>query len=194
MQGTEHVGREATFAALGREWRLGRWTRGVWRDWLAWAKRVLPDPLEAVSRVLDQIVAKDAEIYRDLLAKDEAEAAQAKKEGRAPRLLTGMYQPTSDQLLKAGLDKSCSYLSITSPEVRGLLTSPAGSAKMFALLLAKHHPQEAGDELLIEDLLDELGDAEAWRLMNRCQGRGSDRGNASEGQGGPASPPAPEAA
>lgn len=49
-----HVGRETTVEALGRTWRVGRWSRSVWEEFLAWARPRIPDPLEIASRHLDR--------------------------------------------------------------------------------------------------------------------------------------------
>lgn len=50
-----HVGREQTIEACGRVWRVSRWTRAVWAEWLAWARSVLPDPVEVALKHLDTI-------------------------------------------------------------------------------------------------------------------------------------------
>ena len=50
----EHVGRETAVGALGRSFRVGRWTRAIWAEFLAWAKPRIPDPLEVVARHLDK--------------------------------------------------------------------------------------------------------------------------------------------
>jgi hypothetical protein len=47
-----HVGREQVVEALGRQWKVGRWTRRVWADFLAWAKPLVPDPLKVAKRAL----------------------------------------------------------------------------------------------------------------------------------------------
>src|SRR3954468_17248808 len=50
-----HVGREQSFEALGRTWTLARWTRGVWRDFLEWARPRIPDPREVAARFLELV-------------------------------------------------------------------------------------------------------------------------------------------
>lgn len=48
----DHVGREAEVQALGQSWRLSRWDRGTWEDFLTWAKTRLPDPLDVAKRAM----------------------------------------------------------------------------------------------------------------------------------------------
>lgn len=50
----DHVGREQTITALGRTWRVGRWTRAVWDEWLQWLRTRIPDPLQVLKDKLDQ--------------------------------------------------------------------------------------------------------------------------------------------
>ena len=48
-----HIGRESEIQAIGSTWKVGRWTRAVWADWLDWAKTQLPDPLAIVKKDLE---------------------------------------------------------------------------------------------------------------------------------------------
>ena len=50
-----HVGREQEFTALGKRWKLGRLTRAVWDEFLAWARTVLPDPLDVIAAKVDRL-------------------------------------------------------------------------------------------------------------------------------------------
>lgn len=48
----KHVGREQTVYAEDRAYRLSRFTRGLVRRWIEWAKSVLPDPCEGLGEYL----------------------------------------------------------------------------------------------------------------------------------------------
>src|SRR5262245_25399342 len=49
----DHLGREQTVNALGRQWRLTRFDRSVWADWLDWARPLIPHPLEVIRGKLE---------------------------------------------------------------------------------------------------------------------------------------------
>lgn len=53
-----HVGREQTIEVDGRVWRVSRWTRAVWNEYLTWARGVLPDPVEVALKHLDHVPEK----------------------------------------------------------------------------------------------------------------------------------------
>src|SRR5262245_43027442 len=44
----EHIGREQEIQALGRTWRLSRFTRALWAQFLEWARKVIPNPLDVI--------------------------------------------------------------------------------------------------------------------------------------------------
>lgn len=48
----EHVGRDSEIVALGQKWKVGRWTRRVWNDFLEWAKPRIADPLDVAEKAL----------------------------------------------------------------------------------------------------------------------------------------------
>lgn len=50
-----HVGREQTFDAAGRTWKLSRWERRVWWELLEWARPQIPDPVESIAKHLDKL-------------------------------------------------------------------------------------------------------------------------------------------
>lgn len=61
-----HVGRVQEFKALGRDWRLGRWTRAVWSALLEWAKPRILDPFDVAEKAMKRFPEKfHAEIVRD---------------------------------------------------------------------------------------------------------------------------------
>lgn len=47
-----HVGREQTIRLDGRAYRLSRFTRGLFRLWIEWAKTVVPDPRDGLDAYL----------------------------------------------------------------------------------------------------------------------------------------------
>src|SRR5262245_2841582 len=49
----QHLGREQTVTALDRPWRLSRFDRRIWADWLDWARPLVPHPLEVIRGKLD---------------------------------------------------------------------------------------------------------------------------------------------
>lgn len=51
---SEHVGRESSLPALGKTWRVGRWTRAIWDGFVEWAKPRIKDPLEVAQKHLDR--------------------------------------------------------------------------------------------------------------------------------------------
>lgn len=57
----EHVGREQTEQALGERWTFGRWDRAVWADFFAYARTVLPNPVEVAAKSIDKLPQPAAE-------------------------------------------------------------------------------------------------------------------------------------
>lgn len=49
----EHIGREQTVEIGGKTYKLSRLTRKMWKAFLAFARDLLPDPLEVVKKALD---------------------------------------------------------------------------------------------------------------------------------------------
>lgn len=54
MSAVTHIGKEKEIKALGKDWKLARWTREVWDQWLEWAKTRIPDPLERIRPSIEQ--------------------------------------------------------------------------------------------------------------------------------------------
>lgn len=54
--------------ALGQTWTLSAWDAGVWREFLAWARAKLPDPLATGKKVIDAFpaTAHDAVVRQSL--------------------------------------------------------------------------------------------------------------------------------
>jgi hypothetical protein len=189
MSFATHVGREATIQALGRTWRLSRWTRRVWMEWLDWLRSRLPNPIEGLLRHIDQVVLKDADILRELQRKDEeerlqterynqAEQEQARREGRTPVLrrpvlLAPQWRQNAEVLVRLALDQSMTYLSVNSPVAKSALESPEGISQLLYLLLREHHPEVTPDDAyeIICDLMQRPGGREEWEAaVNKVQG------------------------
>lgn len=167
----EHIGRETTIKVQRGELRLSRWDRVIWDRFLDWCKVRSPDPVEAVSRSIDKLVLKDAEIFRELMRRDMEEEAKAKAEGRAPVLVADKFQATHTQLLDKVVDKVASRLGVNSPEVQAMVWSPSGSAYLLYLLLQRHQPQITEDEGLgIYDELSQSRPQEIQRVFRVAQG------------------------
>ena len=63
-----HLGRETEVQALGRIWKLARFDRTIWRQWMDWAKTQLPDPVEEALKIIDRLPEKVAgEVVRKAL-------------------------------------------------------------------------------------------------------------------------------
>jgi len=56
------LGREQEIDVLGRRWKVGRWTMGVWRELLEWARPQIPNPLDAIAKHLNSF-SLDAQKY-----------------------------------------------------------------------------------------------------------------------------------
>lgn len=67
----DHIGRPATFHALGQEWTLARWTRSVWHDLIEYAKTILPDPRMEAEEILRYVPESDSatrvQVVRDAI-------------------------------------------------------------------------------------------------------------------------------
>lgn len=57
-----HVGQEATLSMDGRTYTLSRWTRGVWKEFIEWAKQFIPNPREVCDAELAQIPREQGEL------------------------------------------------------------------------------------------------------------------------------------
>lgn len=148
-------GQEQEIEALGKTWRLSRQTRHVWREFALWAKSVLPDPIEAVSRHIDALGLKDAEIVRTLMKQDAAEKEAATQEKRPPIALADKFIQYAETLTSKALDKAASYLNFGGPELLSLMTCPEGQVRMLWLLLKKHNPDITEDTA--DDIANEIG-------------------------------------
>jgi hypothetical protein len=164
-----HIGREYKVTALGKEWTFSRWTRRVWVEFAAWAKKVLPDPITAALAAIEQATIRDAEIMRELTRKDAAEIAKAEKEQKPPVLMAGQYKPLSEILVNKAQELASSYLDFNSPQFRSILASPAGASYAMYLLLKPNHPDVTEDDAY--DVMTALGGDEIGRIFATVQGK-----------------------
>lgn len=165
----DHIGVEIEKEALGQKWRFSRWTREVWRALASWAKDVLPDPYEALSKNLDKIALKDAEILRQLQIADNAERVKAKAESRPAILMAPQFRPFADTMVDKIIDKANSYLSFNSPELNSLINSAMGGAQLYYLLLKPNHP-DITEEQAYEIMLA-LSSEDAKEIVAAVSGR-----------------------
>ncbi len=160
-------GAEQEVSALGKTWRLSRQTRHVWREFAAWARAVLPDPIEAVAKQVEAAALADARVIRELLRQD-AEAKQRQGVGLSLEL-AGKYVQLSDTLAQKAIDKAASYLDFGGPELSSLLRCPEGQIRMLWLLLKKHQPGATEDEA--DDLYNDLGPHKVAAVFRTAAGR-----------------------
>lgn len=134
-----YVGQETTIESLGKAWTLSRWTLKAWDKFLSWARTQLPDP---------QVV---AELSCLRLAKQER-PIRLRLETAEPHERAALEADLNDlmalqsEMVKRGLEKASGYLSVDSPEVQALLSSPRGAAVLLTILLTEHHPGIDEDE------------------------------------------------
>lgn len=179
-----HVGREVEIEALGRTWKVGRWDRKVWIDFADWARTMLPDPIEAMTKHIDKLSLKDADTMRELMKRDYEEedrcrkrfAEVAEKEGEAaaqklppPIRMAPQYVQLADVMAQRALDKASSYLSFNSPEMTSLLSSVPGETRIFWLLLKKHHPDVTEDDAF--EIKMEIGQIKLADVMAAASGK-----------------------
>jgi hypothetical protein len=136
----EHVGREQTFDALGRTYTLGRWTRAVWRGFVAWAKDQLPDPRVSAGVFLAECLSRIPD------------------DSTPERLL----------IVKLAIDKATGFVGMDSPEVAGLLNTMDGGVKLLELLLKQHHPDVTEDDAY--EIYTAVGGAKIDAMAQACAG------------------------
>lgn len=147
-----HIGRPLTVCIGVEKVTFGRWTRAVWLDLTAYAKRVLPNPLDEAAKVLERVTGVDAATIRRLCIEDQLEIKAAEKENRPPVQLATTYKQAADGLMERALEKASSYLTPGSAEMRTFIGSVEGGSQLFWLLLKQHHP-----EITVDDAYDVLG-------------------------------------
>jgi len=164
----DHVGREVTVSALGKQWTFARWTREIEDKYCDFARSILPDPIEVVSRNLDKIALKDAAIIRQLQIDDNAERVKAAEEHRPAILMFPQYTPFADVMVDKAINKASLYLGYGSPEVNSTLRSTQGTSFLSRLLLLQHHPEI--DRQTAQNIVEELGD-KIQSVLEVCRGK-----------------------
>lgn len=148
MNTATHLGREQVVQGSTRTYRLGRWDRSVWWEFLEWARTKLPDPLDGASKMIDTITEQQADL--------EARMAKAGKDDKAfYQRRIELLSKSADRVLSAALDKRAKYLSINSPEVQSLMSSLEGATYIVMLLMRKGDSPDATEE-------------DAWGLVQDC--------------------------
>ncbi len=163
----DYIGRETTETILGQQWTFARADRAIDRDFAEYARTVLPDPIEAMTRNLDKVALKDAAVLRQLQIDDNAELDKAKAENRPAILMAPQYVPFADVMTRQAINKAACYLGMGSPEVQSVLTSVDGMSHLLFLLLRKNHKE------ITEDQAHELNIALGERfaaIVKRCRG------------------------
>ena len=164
MAGAEHVGREQTVEALGRTWKVSRWTRNTWDEYTAWAASKLPDPLAVVEESLERMMARAEAAHRRGLSE------RAKDSPPPPAFaISAQWKEMAERLLQTAFDQSTCYLAVNSPQMMSILNSPGGGVHMLWLLLREHQPGVTEDEA--HDLHTALSGEAMGELFAVAQGR-----------------------
>jgi hypothetical protein len=153
-----HVGRETTLDdGAGRRWRLSRLERRHWREFFAWADKVLPDPLDVAERQVERLARRALAVQQDQALDEPTRAALLAANDRQQRQITAQ-----------ALDQSTSHLSLDSPQVRSLLGSVEGSTELLRLLLQEHQPGASADDAYA--LLNAVGLGKVHEVFDAAAG------------------------
>lgn len=151
-----HVGRSVTVQSCDAPWTLSRWTLAVDDEFADWAKTKLRDPLELSGEYVKRLIAEERGLRKQLEADPKNEELQGK---------IADLEAMQTHYAKIGLEKACGYLSITSPEMAGLIASPRGAARMLWLLLRENHEGITEDDAkVIQENADPQELQEAFRV------------------------------
>lgn len=164
----DHIGRECVETINGKSWTFARCTRAVHQDFAAFARTLLPNPVDAVLANLDKIALKDAAALRQLQIDDMAEMKKAKEEGREPALIAGQFKPFADTMTQQAVNKASVYCGFGSPEVTSVLGTSEGGSYMLYLLLKPNHKDITPDEAF--ELMIALGQR-TQRIISTCSGK-----------------------
>lgn len=168
-----HVGREQTFEALGRTWRLARWDRAVWRDLLEWARPRIPDPRKTAAEFLAMLPPAVTTIV-----------------GGVP-ITTDPNGDQKTEIVKAALADAQEYLSPTSPKVNALLGTLDGVCELFRLLLKPAQPDITDDQAY--EIVLTIGQKQAEDLAKGTAGIAPPPKDDGESPASPSSTNAPSA-
>ncbi len=157
-------GRETTTEALGRTWKVSRWSLDRMDDFRDWAATQLPDPLEIAEKALLRHQRQAWQIGNDKSLPDEERA-----------FLLAANQERQERLARLAMEQATGYLSFLSPQVRTLLFDPRGSARLFLTLLREHQPEVTEEQAY--QIGEAVGSKEQERIMAVTMGKGAGGGN-----------------
>ena len=66
------LGQETDVQALGKTWRVGRFTFGVLEEFVAWVRQEVGDPFAGLERIIDKV---PPEVAKEMVAAAQAKAA-----------------------------------------------------------------------------------------------------------------------
>jgi hypothetical protein len=130
-----HIGLGQTVTFNGRTWQLSRLERRHWRDWFAWAKTQLANPLDAAIEGAQKLAQREAQIEADATIPDNVKAKMLAAIGGQQELLT-----------REALARSGASLSFDDPQVKALLASLDGVSQLYMLLLRDKHPEATPED------------------------------------------------
>ncbi len=151
-------GRETTFEALGRMWRVSRMDVDVMDDFCAWAGTVLPDPLDKAADQVERLASREYAVTNDKTLTEEERQRQL-----------FFLRQHQDRLTRIAMERASSYLALNSPEVVSVRRHPRGGAQLLHLLLRKHQPDVTIDECL--RIMLEIDAEEFIRVMSVAMGK-----------------------
>jgi hypothetical protein len=173
-----HIGREVEITALDKTWRLSRLTRGLWREWFAWAKTVLPDPLKNAHEHVKNLVMEETALRQLQTALAKPEAARSIEEsqliiakGMPLDQVNLLLQTISDEQkhhTTVAIDKAASMMSFGSPEINSLLAHPDGMSRLLWLALKKHQPDVTEDDAF--EILLQVGNDKMKEIFETLSG------------------------
>ncbi len=157
-EATSYRGRETETRALGRTWKVGRWTLDVFDDYSAWAAEKLPDPIKVALREVESLSDEEFRVLN---------RREMKEEDRQRKL--HFLRQQQDRLTRIAMEQATSYLSFTSKPFQSLMNSPRGGAHLLMLLLRQHHPDVTEDDAFY--IVVEIGNEELQRIMSVTMGK-----------------------
>lgn len=153
------IGLEQEITALGKTWKLARFTMGLMRPWLEWAKPQLRDPLARAHKHVEYLTARTIQIEKEHAG---PECAQLRD-----RLLKACNDEMEHVVNKAR-EEDGAHLSLDAPHVKALFTSIDGLAYLFYLLLKPAHPEMTRE--LAAQIVDDLGQDAAMQKVKTAEG------------------------
>lgn len=177
-------GKEITFQALGKTYKLSRVTYSVWEDLEKYLREHLANPVDAVLPHVEPLINIDNRVMKRLAEED----AMAVKFDQGARTYSQDYQPLNEVLSKLAIQALGSQVHFGSPEMMALLSWPHHLTKVLQFLLKKYQPEVGMDEA--EEIANEVGYAAIsdWFLL--ATGRVPQEEKKSEGgDPGHATPP-----